>query len=364
MNNEKLLYTEEYFSQQGLAGIKRDFFYAVAVQILKGNFWRLADFDNRFSKKIRDLVLSKHRNREKLTEEEQTEIDNAIKYLRPIQECIKVTRSNLERYVEYPLEDLYKVSMDIMEIERNGFGNARDLLNQFFQGRNESFLPDHTARIIRDLLGMETRLKKIINDDIQPEGIRRSIEAFNNEPLSILFDLDMKPSVEKTIIKRLLEDKEIVITSLPVSYLKDSLAVDQRDLIRYDFSSREATINTLNREVGRTLDLEQDYKKKRPFNIIEMELQGQEGIVESFMDRTVIIYFLKENQQIISIGESVKAQDFWGFIKHLELEVESEDGGFIQCRVVREVNPTVLKMLTFQNYNKGAVTISTHATIL
>ena len=39
MNNEKLLYTEEYFSQQGLAGIKRDFFYAVAVQILKGNFF-------------------------------------------------------------------------------------------------------------------------------------------------------------------------------------------------------------------------------------------------------------------------------------------------------------------------------------
>ena len=355
-------YNKKNFSEIGLDGIKTDFFYAVALRHLKGNFWRLVEFEKRFARKIRDFQLAENKFKKTFDSGESLLISQIIQDLRSVQNRIGKAIECTDNYVNFSLENVWVANEGLRKLQDSGFGtrlrNAlRRLLKYYFQ--------QSIKRLGTTFIEIEGVLLDIIAESIRPKDTLKCFDLFAEKgENTIAIILGGRRSGNS--ISDLIDEKKIHLSSIPAGYFRSGPISPDSGPIYYDFSGIETTIETLNKKLGLDKGID-NFKKMRQFQIAQKMLSEHESIpvIKEYKNRSLIIHFLSDEKDArIFSGEAVSEDKFWNLSQHLELEVESEKGDFLHCKVVEEKNTTIIKLLTLPNRNEGWFKVTSHATVI
>lgn len=357
--NNLLSFDRKNFSKQGLEGIKNDFFYAVAVTHIKGNFWRLKDHAKKFSRKIRDMQIAIYRNESKFDSEQKCFLDNIIAGLRNIQSDLDNSIQCTAQYVNFSLQSMKEANQRLRHIQDIGYGDG---VRKALWGIRDTVIPNAIEKLCTDFMRLENQLISVIKESLRPNDVLQCFEVFDAKDSGVAAVLYAQA---KDILHELIMNRKIFLTSVPAGYFVDILAPAHK--IFYDFSDPEKTLKTLNKKLDMSLKKKDDFPKSKSFQIAQQMLSGNEdkGILDTYDGRTVIIHFLKDQHDDRSFtGEHVSEEVVWKLMMHLELEVEGENGEFLHCKVVKEKNPTLVKILTLPRRKTGWFLVTSHATVV
>lgn len=358
--NNLLRFDKQNFSKQGLEGIKNDFFYAVAVTHIKGNFWRLKDYAKKFSRKIRDMQLARYRNEMKLDSEQKCFLDNIVDGLRNIQSDLDNAIRCTAQYVDFSLQSMKKANQHLKHLQDTGYG---DRVRKALWGLRDTIMPNAIEKLCTDFMRLENQLISVIKESMRPGDVLQCFDIFDAKNSGITAVLSAP--APKDIFSEMITNRHIFLCSVPAGYFVDTMEPAHK--ILYDFSDPEKTVKTLNNKLNMSMDKKIDFPKTKSFQIAQqmLSMNKDQNILDTYAGRTFIIHFLKDQHDDRSFtGEHVPEEVAWKLMMHLELEVEGEEGNFLHCKVVREENPTLVKFLTLPGRKTGWFLVTSHATVI